>query len=576
MMDDSLLEFTTAYKSVYKDKFKLNCNDYFDGLVEKAGVDADANRQTAKLYRKTQAEADKLNEQLGNKKALRTFLIILTVILFIAAIITVFMAVSRTYLFFIGTAFALAGAVALLVVVFKVINPKIKNVSKAHSEKAEKAAALKNQCMEQLAPLFALYNNFCTFQLIEKTIPLFKFDRNYNMKRYGYFRGKYGLEYNASNDKSTLDIFSGEINGNPFFMQKELDMTMGSETYYGSLVIHWTVTVRDSNGRYRTVTRTQTLHASVTKPKPFYGRYTRLVYANDAAPDLSFSHQPMHWEKLSEKELASKVRSGQKKIQKLAEKDVKRGGGFTEMGNPEFDVLFGATDRDNEVQFRLLFTPLAQKNMLNLMKDPDPYGDDFAFNKRKRINYVASQHSQNFDYSVNTSQFISYDVDLCKLRFMEYNEGFFRSLYFDFAPLMSVPLYQQYKPVEYIYEHEYESNYTMYEAEVLANRLDISLLRHPATKTETILNAHISKKTGDSDVITIDAYSFDAQQETDFIPVFGGDGRTHMVPVNWINYVPLFNQTLMNVSPIPSDKDDLRDDGGSASAKRHGLFAKLI
>ena len=31
------------------------------------------------------------------------------------------------------------------------------------------------------------------------------------------------------------------------------------------------------------------------------------------------------------------------------------------MANNEFDALFNGDDRDNEVEFRLLFTPLAQK-----------------------------------------------------------------------------------------------------------------------------------------------------------------------------------------------------------------------
>ena len=39
------------------------------------------------------------------------------------------------------------------------------------------------------------------------------------------------------------------------------------------------------------------------------------------------------------------------------------------MGHPEFEVLFGAQNRNNEVQFRLLFTPLARKQLLALMKD---------------------------------------------------------------------------------------------------------------------------------------------------------------------------------------------------------------
>ena len=52
---------------------------------------------------------------------------------------------------------------------------------------------------------------------------------------------------------------------------------------------------------------------------------------------------------------------------------------FTEMGNAKFDALFGAVDRNNEVEFRVLFTPLAQKNMLDLLTDKNHYGDDFYF-----------------------------------------------------------------------------------------------------------------------------------------------------------------------------------------------------
>lgn len=54
------------------------------------------------------------------------------------------------------------------------------------------------------------------------------------------------------------------------------------------------------------------------------------------------------------------------------------------MGDAEFDVLWGATDRDHEVEFRLLFTPLAKKQLLDLMKDKEiAYGDNFNFFKRK-------------------------------------------------------------------------------------------------------------------------------------------------------------------------------------------------
>lgn len=74
-------------------------------------------------------------------------------------------------------------------------------------------------------------------------------------------------------------------------------------------------------------------------------------------------------------------------------RDLDHGGGFTVMANREFDALFAATDRDHEVQFRLLFTPLAQQEMLKLLRDKtDGYGDDFGFTKRGMVNFVMPDH----------------------------------------------------------------------------------------------------------------------------------------------------------------------------------------
>lgn len=141
---------------------------------------------------------------------------------------------------------------------------------------------------------------------------------------------------------------------------------------------------------------TQTLTASVTKPAPFYGYDTRLYYGNEAAPDLRFSRQPTHANELDEDEIEKTVKRGKKKLEKRARKAVGAGTQFTEMGNAEFDVLFGAVDRTNEVQFRLMFTPLAQQNMLELIKSDDGYGDDFAFYKTGCINCIRSEHAQHW------------------------------------------------------------------------------------------------------------------------------------------------------------------------------------
>ena len=195
-------------------------------------------------------------------------------------------------------------------------------------------------------------------------------------------------------------------------------------------------------------TRTQVLTASVVKPKPFFNEGTRLIYGNEAAPQLSFSREPSHAERMDEDDLERHVRRGSRKIRRKAKKNSAKG--FTEMGNEEFDVLFGALDRDNEVEFRLLFTPLAQKNLLTLMKGGSPFGDDFAFDKDKCINIIRSEHSQNWDFESPSERYFTYDVDLCKDLFVKLNTEDFKHIFFDLAPLLSIPLYQQHKPHEYI------------------------------------------------------------------------------------------------------------------------------
>lgn len=48
---------------------------------------------------------------------------------------------------------------------------------------------------------------------------------------------------------------------------------------------------------------------------------------------------------------------------------------------------------NGEVEFRLLFTPVAQTQMLNLMKDTKVgYGDVFTFIKQRKVNVLMSEH----------------------------------------------------------------------------------------------------------------------------------------------------------------------------------------
>ena len=241
---------------------------------------------------------------------------------------------------------------------------------------------------------------------------------------------------------------------------------------------------------------------------------------------------------------------------KKAEKSIGTDHPFTPMGNDEFECLFNALDRDNDVEFRLLFTPLAQQNMVDLLEDPEPYGDDFNFYKRKKINVIASTHSQSFDYSADPENFIGYDGAEMKQRFVTYCDSFIKSLFFDLAPLLSIPLYQMHKSRDYIYKNTYPRNITSFEQEALANGLSPETFR-PATADPTvpsILKVRQLEKEGKSDLVEVEATAFETYRMVDYVPVMGGDGRSHNVPVPWIRYEPVSKITPMAIKEVGKDR----------------------
>ncbi|MBQ8433544.1 MAG: hypothetical protein IJX23_01915 [Clostridia bacterium] len=383
-MSDTILEFAQSYHTVYKDKFNENATKLFDSLVTASGVNVLENKKSANEYRTAQKAVDDLTKKAKGLKTGRGFAIFGIVAAFIAMILYCVLKFDSGQADFelidaVVILGCIAVAVGLILLVVLHINKKLSHLNELLAEKTAHARKLYEICMNQLAPLFDQFKVQHTFELCQQTLPEITFDKNFSVGRFYQLHRNYGLQENLADNESTIGIFSGEILGNPFVEERRLIQSMGTQTYTGSIVIHWTSIQRDSKGHTRTVHHSQTLHASVTKPKPYYHQKTTLIYGNDAAPDLSFSHEPTHAEKWSKSELERKVRKGARKIEKMAEKSLLNGGTFTEFGNEEFDVIFNATERDHEVQFRLLFTPLAQENLLDLRKNPKPYGDDFYF-----------------------------------------------------------------------------------------------------------------------------------------------------------------------------------------------------
>lgn len=551
-MDDILLEPLKAFNEYYEKVFDDNAEEYFSDLVDQSGLDVDANRATVSEYNKEVEAADRLQAKLNGKRTGKNFLIALIVIGVLAMILGGYQIIKGASLIWI-TSVAL-GAVAFIVpivCIFKILNPQMSNHKEEIEQRRQRAQKLKNEAYNQMQCLNDLFESNATKKLIEKTVPKLVIDDNFDMRRYDYLNGKYGFAERNDKTRSTIAILTGEILGNPFIVDRELVETMGTQDYTGSLVISWTTTYTDSKGQTHTNRQTQTLYATVTKPRPYYNEQTCLIYGNEAAPRLTFTHEPSHAERMNDKQLQHYVKSGAKKIQRKQRKDVSVGSpAFTEMGNAEFDVLFGALDRDNEVEFRLLFTPLAQKNMLELMKSNQSFGDDFYFRKERCINYVSSEHSARWDLDTSYKRYQSYDIDESYNSFMSFNSQYFKSLYFDLAPLLAIPLYQQQKPHEYIYKTEYQRNYTTYETECVVNKMGADYFAPQFARTPSILKTNHIGKLGQTDKVNVIAYAYQAENRVDYVPVFGGDGLWHNVPVPWVEYIPVSQMSTVNVKQL--------------------------
>ena len=349
-------------------------------------------------------------------------------------------------------------------------------------------------------------------------------------------------------------------------------MNMLPHTYVGTLVISWTTRVPTKDGM-RTIHHTQTLRATVTKPKPNYSVDTYLMYANEAAPNLTFSRRPSNINSFDEKALEKYVRKHEDDLYKLAEKEMGKGGNYTPLGNSEFELFFGGLNRNNEVEYRLLFTPLAQKSMLSLLKSKEGFGDDFNFVKSHKINFLNSIHSTGDALFLDVSRFYDFDFEKIKDKFISFNDYYFKAIYFDLAPLLCIPLYQQHKAHEYIYKGTIKSNFTTYEHEVIANKFDLKTLIDPDSTTQAILKTSVISDEDGIDTLKVVAHSFKAVKHVDVIPTLGGDGRMHGVPVEWYEYIPLEKESQIAVASIGGDQVKFNKIGNNDMIFNRGLVS---
>jgi hypothetical protein len=530
------------YANYFREQHQKTVSEYFESLVRDSQIDERQNIQTVAELRILEQQHAKGSSSRFRWRALRIISILVVIGLAVLAI-------AQKEFYFLG----LAPAAALILFITQKINPEISQLNNNLQELDKQVKKKSNEAWTQMAPLNALHTWDAAPRLFQSTCPQIQFDRYLTAQRLNDLQNTYGLAPEFNNGRSLFATLSGTNNQNPFVFARFKHHWMGSRTYTGSIVIHWTENQRNSQGNWVTVHRSQTLTASSVHDFPEYRMQTMLLFGHEAAPDLSFSRTPS---KLSGREDGAmtdwRKEHAVKKVEKQARKGVKRGDSqLTLMANREFEALFNATDRNHEVQFRLLFTALAQQEMVKLLNDRSVgYGDDFFFAKYGKINVVEPSHLGEMRFDGDPRMFQSLDIAQSRKFFNDYHNEYFKALYFAFAPLWTIPLYRDKRSspdTSTAAIHQASSNW---EHEVMTNYIGEEMFKHPTSVTHNILRTNATNNPDGTLGVTVYAYGYTSAPRVDIYPVLGLDGNVHNVPVHWTEFIPVERQSTVLMSSV--------------------------
>ncbi|MBP5511436.1 MAG: hypothetical protein J6Z49_11010 [Kiritimatiellae bacterium] len=570
-MIEDVYEPLARYRDEFRQKFATLARETFKELTERSGVDVKANRALVAEIKGLQTKAD----SASGKKTCYGWLMALG---FAGAAAALVGAVAAN-----GTdpdmqGLCILGIVAGLVLGFAMIH-RFNEAANLLRSLQSRIATKKEVAWKQMESLNRLYTWDVTVRLVEATVPRLAFDPYFTADRLASLHGQFGWDDSFNDGKSIIFAQSGVINGNPFVFGHYLDMEWGEKTYEGTKEISWTEWKEGPDGKRYPVRRYETLRAHVTKPIPVYGERKLLLYGNDAAPNLSFSRQPSGltgkdgelWGAIRKKWRLSRLKSYSRNLDDDSN--------FTLMNNHEFEAWFHAKDRDHEVEFRLLFTPVAQTQMLNLMKDTTVgYGDDFTFVKKKKVNMLFSRHLDKAAIDTDPSRFYNWDYDAAAAFFLSFNERYFKDIYFAMAPLLSIPLYQQMRTHEEIWKGIIDgAPSSFWEHESVANYHGEDKFAHPSCITRSILKTQVVQREDGESTVAVTAYGYRGEKRVESKEVYGGDGRWHTVPVPWTEYLPVQQTSNMCLSErgTPSDLFKQRAAASRASAFRRSILSFL-
>jgi hypothetical protein len=517
------------YANTFETEHLRRVEETFDSLAAAAKVDIDANRQTVAQLNLTEVD-------LKGNKTTNFWWQALRVVLILASVGCAIMAYSaQNWVWLVGTA-------APWPVIIFVLNGIIRDSNAVIAGLESRRNQLRNDAWRQMMPLNQSHDWYQAHRLVMQTLPDIQFEHIFTSQRMADLQSSFGWSDRWGINKSVTCVQSALLFGSPIVFAQYVYHWMGSKQYSGSLQISWTEQVKDSNGNWKTETRSETLNAYVTKPFPEYRDGSEVIHGHDLVPHLSFSRKPNG---AANNGLLGKLALGWNKLQ-IARRARQTNGGYGPLDNQEFDATFYAIDRSDETAFRVMFTLLAQGKMLLLLRDKEVgYGDNFSYSKSGMVTRIEPDHLTGIDLSCNPALLKHYDFDAARETFVNYHMNFFKGMYFAIAPLLAIPEYQN--GCAYRATDTSGSGPASWELEAIANHHGDVTFAHPQCVTKSILKTqHIINADGVV-AVEVTAYGYMGISRTDYVSVHGGDGHYHNVPVHWTEYIDVSQSSSLTV-----------------------------
>lgn len=572
-----------AYEQQFAPAYAKASAELFDTMVTAAGIDVDANEVLNLRINRASEELSAQASALRKLQWQRALAIVggcLAVALpWIVSAIANSQGMFLLWWGWLITALVAAGLATFAFRAAYVLTPVIRSSKTQVAETTATRDSYIAEARRGLAPLQHQYRWNMLDGLSESSIPGLKLDQYVTYTRQDDLSLNYGLANPIGSNSSVLATQSGTYQNNPFVLFQVLNFQMGWKTYTGAITISWQEleTYSDANGRSQTrmVTRTQVLTASVQKPFPEYYPTAFLVYGTEATPDLHFSRTPSKLSKLGDSKSANrKVERTVKKLEKQSRKGT-QDNNFTVMANKDFAALFHATDRNDEIQYRVLFTPVAQQQMVNLLRDNRlGYGDNFAFQKTGKVITVWPNHLPDAALTEVPAPTPESDehwnLAAQRERFHRRSMAQFRDRYFALAPVLAVPLLHEPRTTAQVPPAPAPASW---EQEAIANRYRGSF-RHPESVTEDIIKTQVINETDGNCTLQVTAAGFRGIDRVEFVPRLGGDKRMHLVPVPWVEYVPVQGTGKLDLTINTAGSADLAELGNPMQYR--GIAARVL